>query len=100
MTNIAALPPGTSQPALTAGREDPQKIKEAAVQFEALMVTTLLRAAKEGGQGGWMGAGEEDQSLSPAVGMAEEQLAAAIARQGGMGLSKVILQHLEQAARV
>jgi Rod binding domain-containing protein len=79
--------------ATTAPKDDPARIEEAAVQFEALLLTTLLRSAK-GEESGWAGGGE-DQSLSPAVGMAEEHLAAAIAHQGGLGLSKVILAQLQ-----
>lgn len=86
-------------PAATAAasgrKDDPAKIQEAAVQFEALLLTTLLRSAKGGESGGWTGSGE-DQSLAPAVGMAEEQLAATIAHQGGLGLSKVIFEQLHR----
>lgn len=92
--NINALSAGTSTPQ-AGGKENPGRIKEAAEQFEALLITTMLRAAKENESGGWMGGGE-DQSLAPAVGMAEEQLASSMAKQGGLGLSKVILEQLQR----
>lgn len=83
---ISALSAGNL--AATDPKDDPAKVEEAAVQFEALLLTTLLRSAK--------GEESEDQSLAPAVGMAEEQLAAAIAHRGGLGLSKVILAQLQR----
>jgi Rod binding domain-containing protein len=88
--DITRVQSGTSPESASSG--DDKKFADAAVQFEAMLVTTLLRSAKESTSGGWMGTGEEDQSLSPAIGMAEEQLAAAIANQGGLGIARIISQ--------
>lgn len=69
-----------------------QKIGKAATDFEALMVTQLLRSARAGGAG-WLGSGEE-QSSSTMLEMAEEFLSQTMANSGGLGLAKQITQGL------
>ena len=77
-----------------AGRnDDPSRIRDAAQQFEALLLTQVLQMAHEGG--GWLGAGE-DSSSGCASDFAEEQLAVAIARQGGFGLAGLISKGLQK----
>jgi Rod binding domain-containing protein len=71
----------------------PPKIQEAARQFEALLLTQLLRAARGGGEG-WLGAGA-DQSAASAMELAEEQFASALAAQGGLGLARFITSGLK-----
>jgi flagellar protein FlgJ len=65
------------------------KIHTAAQQFEALMVSEMLKAARETGSEGWLGSGDsstEDTAMS----MAESQLSNALAKNGGLGLAKTI----------
>ena len=73
--------------------KDPTKIQDAAQQFEALLLGQILETVSQGG--GWLGSGE-DSSSSCANGFAQEQLAAMMAKQGGLGLSKLIAQGLER----
>jgi len=70
------------------------KIASAAKQFEALLVAQLLKAAR-GDAAGWLGAGE-DCSAGAALELAEEQLAAALSEQGGVGLAGLVMQGLKQ----
>ncbi len=70
------------------------RVLDAARQFEALLVAQLLRAARGDGAG-WLGAGE-DHSSTPAMELAEEQLAAALAAQGGLGLARLITSGLKE----
>lgn len=70
------------------------RIQDAARQFEALLVTQLLRAAR-GDAEGWLGAGE-DRSAASAMELAEEQLASALAAQGGLGLARLITSGLKR----
>ena len=60
----------------------------AAKDFEALLVSQMLRSVREEGSG-WLGTGE-DQSSDAAFGLGEEQLAKALSGRGGFGLSKLI----------
>jgi Rod binding domain-containing protein len=61
----------------------PEKIKDAAQQFEALLIGQLLKTAKASGSSGWLGSGEEDEPGQVSVDMAEQQLASVIAKNGG-----------------
>ena len=89
---IAAMPPaGIEQ----KRPDDPAKVKDAAQQFEALLLSQMLKNVRDSASGGWMGGGE-DQASDSAVGMAEEQFACALARNGGLGLTKLVIAGLEQ----
>ena len=74
---------------LTGGAipKDTTKIKEAAQQFEALLIGQIMRSS-HASDGGWLGS--DDSSSSCATDFAEEQLANTIAEQGGFGLAKMI----------
>ncbi|MFB3776024.1 MAG: hypothetical protein ACE141_00400 [Bryobacteraceae bacterium] len=74
--------------------ENPAALADAAKQFEALLITELLRAAR-GDSEGWLGAGE-DQSAASAMELAEEQFAGALAARGGLGLAGLIVAGLER----
>jgi|SRR5665213_874752 len=99
-----ALIPGIlSTPGLATGisapgqkTDSPQKTKDAAVQFESLLVGQILKSAHEE-EGGWLGAGE-DQTASSAMQMADEYLAKALTSHGGLGLARMISSSLDQAA--
>jgi Rod binding domain-containing protein len=75
------------------GKTASPKLQDAARQFEALLITQLLRAAR-GDSEGWLGAGE-DHSAASAMEMAEEQFAAALSQQGGLGLARMITSGLK-----
>jgi Rod binding domain-containing protein len=75
----------------------PEKIKGAAQQFEALMITELLKTAREAGSGsGWMGTGDEDEAGQTSLDMAEQQLATVMAKAGGLGMQNLIAKGLGQ----
>ena len=79
--------------AATARQPDtPAKIKDAAQQFEALLMGQILKAAR--GTGGWMGS--TDSSADCAMDYAEQQFAAEMSKNGGLGLAKLIAQGLER----
>lgn len=92
-----------STPGITTGinapankADTPQKTKDAAVQFEALLVGQILKAAHEE-EGGWLGAGE-DQTAGSAMQMADEYFARALTSHGGLGLARMISAGLDQAS--
>jgi peptidoglycan hydrolase FlgJ len=93
MTDLNISPALLSTPAATAR---PSKIKDAAEQFESLLIGQILRSAREGG-GGWLG--EEDSSSDCATEFAEQQLATVIAKQGGFGLGAIIGKGLESESK-
>ena len=82
----------TSPPVRDPGQRDPQKVHDAAEQFEALLMGQILRSARQGGSG-WLGSGE-DSSAECATDFAEQQFAAVLSKQGGLGLANLITQGL------
>ena len=81
-------------PAKVSAGGDPIKIREAAQQFEALLLNQLLQTANE--DGGWLGSGD-DASSACATSLAQQQLATLMARNGGIGMGSLIAQGLATA---
>ena len=75
-----------------AAQQMPQQAREAAQQFEALLVGQFLKAARSDSGDPW---GASDSSSTPAIEFAEEQLAAALCARGGLGLSTMIAHSLQ-----
>ena len=91
--HLTALP----DMAAAGGRaKDPKKLAEAAKQFEALMITQMMKSARDSSGGGWLNDGDETGEDS-SMGMAEEQFAQAMASSGGLGLAKMVLQTMSHA---
>jgi Rod binding domain-containing protein len=88
VSSLGALAPATNS-------QKPDKIKDAAEQFEGLMFGQLLKTARESGSSGWLGTGENDEAGETAIDLAEQQLASVMAKGGGLGLTKLITQGLQ-----
>jgi peptidoglycan hydrolase FlgJ len=73
---------------------DPGRIRDAAQQFEALLLGQMLRSVRESGAN-WLSTGE-DSTGDSATDFAEQQFAAAMAQQGGLGLATVIADGLKR----
>jgi len=76
----------------SARTDNPQKVHDAAQQFEALLMGQILRSARQSGSG-WLGGGE-DSSAECATDYAEQQFAAVLAQRGGLGLADLIAKGL------
>lgn len=87
LSRIGELAAGAGTALPTIPRDDPAKVHDAAQQFEALLVAQLLREAR-GSEGGWLGSG--GGSSDCLTGLAEEHLAMLLAKQGGLGLARLI----------
>jgi Rod binding domain-containing protein len=77
-----------------AGRHDPPRVRDAACQFESLLIGQLMKSARDSSTG-WLSDGE-DQAGATATDMAEEQFAQALARQGGLGLARMVVSGLQK----
>ncbi|WP_321470727.1 hypothetical protein [uncultured Paludibaculum sp.] len=91
-----ALPADTaSTTALEGARkaDDPKKIRDAAQQFESLLIGQILKEVSASAQKA--GLGEEDSSSGSMMEMAQEHLAQAIATRGGFGLTAMVMRGLE-----
>ena len=80
-------------PATTTAKADtPEKVRDAAQQFEALLIGQILRSARQSGSG-WLGG--EDSSAKCATDYAAQQFAAVLAQKGGLGLPDMIAKGLK-----
>ncbi len=73
------------------GDRDPETLERVAKEFEALLVGQMLKSVRESSAGGWMGSDPQTGSMME---LAEQQLARAIASQGGLGLAGIIVKGL------
>lgn len=73
------------------------KIQDAAQQFEALMITEMMKSARAAGGGSWLSSGEDEAGAALAE-MAEQQFAKLLASTGGVGMAKLIMQGLGKNA--
>ncbi len=88
LNTVACVPSDGSQD----GR-DPQKVRKAAEQFEALLIGQMLKTVRESsGTDGWMGAGAG--SSDSVMGYAEQNLASVLSSQGGLGLAQLVASGL------
>lgn len=90
--------PTTSQSA-TAEAQRHAKLTDAAQQFEAMMMQELLKPFATG-QNGW---GGEEQSTDAAAdtmsSFGTEAVAKAIAKGGGLGIAKQVIQQVTEEGR-
>lgn len=77
-------------------KDSPEKIKDAASQFEALLIGQILKASKGDSDEGSFG-GESDPASASAMDFASDYFARAMASKGGLGLTKMISSGLEKA---
>ena len=93
---IAPLSPGSVQNTDGPGpqpKEDPEKIKNAARQFESLLIAQMLKSMQDT-EGGWLGTGE-DKSSSSAMEYAQEIFAQSLSANGGLGLATLVADGLK-----
>ena len=99
MSDVAILPQAAdfqpaAMPAASALQSgDAAKIRDAAQQFESLLIGQMLRSIREGG-GNWLSSGD-DSAGDCATDFAEQQFATLLSRQGGLGLATLLAQGLQ-----
>ena len=79
-----------------APKDDPEKVKESAKQFEALLIGQMLKSMRDS-EGGWLGTGADDASSS-AMEYAQESFAQSLAASGGLGLASLVVKGLQKPA--
>ena len=77
-------------------KDDPEKVKGAAQQFEALLIGQMMKSMRDS-EGGWLGTGS-DESASSAMEYGQEIFAQAMAKSGGLGLANLVSQGLSKPA--
>ena len=73
--------------------DSPRQLRKVAREFESLLIAQMLKTVRESSERSWLGTGE-DQAGTTMVEAAEQQLARALAAQGGLGLADLILSGL------
>ena len=68
------------------------KLRDAASQFEALLLTKMLQSSREAGNGG--ADGNENGENSMMLELSEQQFAQALASSGGLGIAKMVVAGL------
>jgi len=84
-------------PANLTKSNDPARVREAAQQFESLLIGQMMKTAREASGGGWLGT-EEEAGMTFGE-FAEQQLAQVMAANGGIGLAKIITRGLAAQAQ-
>jgi peptidoglycan hydrolase FlgJ len=90
----ATAPSGSS--AAARPPDDPAKVKDAAKQFEALLIGQMMKSMRDS-EGGWLGTGADDSSSS-AMEYGQEIFAQSMAQGGGLGLANLIAKGLQKAS--
>lgn len=90
--NPTALPMGSSK------KDTPAKIRQAATDFEALLLAQMLKSAREASGGGLTGDGADSGANSTMIELGEQQFAQALASSGGLGIAKIVMTGLAKNA--
>jgi peptidoglycan hydrolase FlgJ len=77
--------------------DDPAKVKDAAKQFEALLIGQMMKSMHDS-EGGWLGTGDDEASAS-AMEYAQEMFAQSLAANGGLGMAKLVMRGLEPSTQ-
>jgi Rod binding domain-containing protein len=88
--------PGMTPDLSAAGGKAAKKETAAAQDFEALLIGQMLRSMREE-DSGWLGTGD-DAAGATAFAFGEGELAKALTKGGGLGLSKIIAAGLATKA--
>ena len=84
------IPEAQPDSRVQVAKDTPKKMKDAAMQFEGLLFSQMLKSARNSG-------GEtdgEDKSSESIRDMADQQFSQVLASGGGLGLAKLIVQGL------
>ena len=68
-------------------RNDPDAMREVAVQFEALVMNLMLKSARDAGSGEGLFDGPNTRQY---LELMDQQVSLALARQGGLGVAKML----------
>lgn len=95
MVDLNRLAPAGVSSAGMKPKDDPEKIKSAAHQFEALLIAQMMKSMKDS-EGGWMGTNGDDASSS-AMEYAQEAFAQSLSASGGLGMASLVSKGLQKS---
>jgi Rod binding domain-containing protein len=80
-----------------AAHDTSDKIRKGATDFEALLLTQMLRSAREAGGMTLTGDDDGSDANSSLLDLGEQQFAQALAASGGLGIAKMVVSGLKHA---
>jgi flagellar protein FlgJ len=83
----SSVPPAAALDWTPQGK--PSKVKDAAQQFEAMMIGQMLRSVREAAQDD-----DSDSSSETMMDLADQQFSQLLAHNGGLGLAQMIVKGL------
>jgi len=95
------LSPALTTPALgnPPAKDSPEKIRQAANEFEGFLIAQMLKSARESNGGGLTGDGDDtDDANSSVLELGEQQFAQALSANGGFGIAKMVVAGLTKHA--
>lgn len=81
-----------------AVRDDPKRVKQAASEFEALLLSQMMKAAREGSSLSSLDGSDDSpggSSTDSVMEYAEQQFGSVLASAGGLGLARLVMTGLE-----
>jgi Rod binding domain-containing protein len=80
-------------------KDTPARIRQSATDFEALLLSQLLKSARQAGGSGIAGEDDdENEANSTMLELGEQQFAQALANSGGLGIAKMVAAGLTKHA--
>lgn len=98
---VSMATPGSTPPlsnSSPAGKDNDGKIRQAATEFEALLIAQMLKSTRESGGGMTGDADEQDETNSTVLELGEQQLAQALSSSGGLGIANIVIAGLNNHA--
>lgn len=92
LTSAPILPATAPSAVAPSAAKEAAQARDAAQQFEALLLAQILRSVRESGGN----LGKTEESGDCATDFAEQQFARVLAQQGGLGLAALIAAGLER----
>lgn len=92
---LSSFTSGASQGRAT--KDSPEKIQQAAQEFEGLLINEMLKSARQS-TGSLTGDDDDADANSTVLEMGEQQFAQALAASGGLGIAKMVIAGLSKHA--
>lgn len=92
-----SLLPATLSSIGSGSHGKPVNVKEAATQFEGMLIGEMLHSVHDSNSGSLDGDEESDSESDTIYSMAADQFAQLMAKQGGFGVAKLLTQGLTDA---
>lgn len=88
----------TAPSGLDSSQSHAAKIRQAATEFEALLIAQMLKSTRESGGGMTGDAEEQDETNSTVLELGEQQLAQSLSSSGGLGIANMVIAGLTKHA--